>query len=449
MNDLINGTLQEAIEKLAHIAAVRRTTPFAVKTAAGVGDFLSSLGEKVQSNPALSHALIGGGLGSAAMGVNTAFNNRGKDPSQKRSVMGSILTGGLAGAGVGAGVGAARQGLDNLKTGPGSSGLGSDALKPGQFTDPATGQKMTIDPKALKENPELHKQVKSLTTPTLQTTLAGGVGSVLQGVKDRTPTTASILPWVAGADAAMHMPGFGINRIQPWQAGGHVGRELYNSGLAEAAKSGLVPKALVDNHGSPINVPPTTPGGTNITTSDRVEPKNYIGRKLNRLGSALGLTRENNQTLGDYMGSRTGPAKLGDRGVANVEYTPKVDTERTSEYEKGTKANPEVRKEKTTITEDGTPVKKKITEHHAGTVKHTGHGKSEAYAGRQLYRLPGTNKTYAGMTSYGRGAALRAGLYGAPMAAEYLYRGLEEDVKNKESLRELMARHAKPVPEGK
>lgn len=446
MNELISGTLEQAIEKLAALAAVRRTTPFAVK-AAGVSDFLSSLGEKVQNSPALSHALIGGGLGSAAMGVNTAFNNRGKDPSQKRSVLGSILTGGLAGAGVGAGVGVAREGLDNLKNGPGANGLGSDSLKPGQFTDPATGQKMVIDPKALKENPELHKQVKSLTTPTMQTTVAGGVGSVLQGIKDRTPTTASILPWVMGADAAMHapIPGLGWNRIQPWQAGGHVGRELYNAGLGDAAKGGLIPDAAVKGNASAVNA--TSPSGVSIETHDRVEPKNWLSKKLNQLGVKTRMTRPSSQTLGDYLGNRSGPATLGDRDVASVTHTPKNEAEVIREREGPGGKGRDIFKEKTVSTEP--PVTTKINEKHVGDVKGKGHGASEAYKGRQLYRLPGTNKTYAGMTSYGRGAALRAGLYGAPLAAEYLYRGIEEDMQKKESLRDLMARYAKPAPEGK
>ena len=455
MNELINGTAQDAIEKLAALAAARRTSPFAVK-AAGVGDFLSSLGEKVQGNPALGHALLGGGLGAAAMGVNTAFNNRGKDEAQKRSVLGSVLTGGLAGAGIGAGVGAARQGLDNLKNGPGANSLGSDALKPGQFIDPATGGKMVIDPKALKENPELHKQVKSLTTPTMQTTLAGGFGSFLQGVKDRTPTSASILPWVAGADAALHAPGFGLARIDAGRVGGRVGTDLLQRGVRELAGKEPNPlqTAIMNNEAPGGTRPVENPAGgwhrgKFHETHDTFDPKTWAGRQVDKVRAKAPrlLGRPNPPGMADLLGRRGG-ADGGTRTVATTHYTP-VEVREVEQEVGGPKGSGTARTEKVKEEFVKDPTKATINEGQIAEAKRVGHGKHEGYAGRQLYKLPFTNKTYAGMTSFGRGAALRAGLYGAPLAAEYLYRGLEEDTRNKETLRELMARYAKPAPEGK
>lgn len=432
MDELLNGTMADAVEKLAELAAYHRTGPV-VKTAAP--EWLTSLGETVKANPGLSHALVGGGLGAAALGANTALNNRGQDPAKKKSVLGSMFAGGLAGAGAGAGVGLARQGLSDLKN-PGGGISGTDALKPGQFTDPATGQRMAIDPKALKDHPELHAQVKQLTTPSLQSQVAGGIGGVLQGIKDKTPTTA---PWVGAAmagDALLHNPLFGLSRIRPQQAGGQIGKELFQQGiegdknLSDALRKGI--------NVTPSTGPaPTSGTDTHVQLNDKVNPSGWLRRNWEGLKGKLPGFTANQPTLGDTLGGRGGSVD-GARPVATISYTPEVKGEKmikdptTGEYHK---------------TEDhghGPRTSKTIREADVAQAKFRGYKADDAYKDRQLYRTLG--RTYAGAKSLPAALGVRALAYGAPLGAEYVYRGLQEDEQNKQTMRDIMARYAKPVP---
>jgi hypothetical protein len=158
-NCLVDGTLEEAAEALAGRAAALRAG--AEKRAAG-GDFLASLGDRVRDNPALLHALVGGGAGAVVGGSAAALGNRGRPEDERHSVLGSALTGGLAGAALGGGASAAHR----LLTGGGPQGLAhGDAMRPGQFVDPRTGSRMQIDPEALRQNPGLAARARDLATP--------------------------------------------------------------------------------------------------------------------------------------------------------------------------------------------------------------------------------------------------------------------------------------------
>lgn len=449
MNELLNGTLAEAVEKLAAYAAERRTRPQTYAEKSAAGDFLSSLGDTIKNNPTIGHALIGGGLGAGLGGLSTAYGNSGKDDSQKRSILSSMLTGGLAGAGVGTGVGLARQGLGGLK-GPDAS-MGSDALHAGEFVDPATGTKMRIDPAALKNNPDLHKQVKSLTTPSVQSHLAGGAHALWQGLKEQTPTSAAVMPWLIGGDAALHFPGIGLNRIRPGQAGGHIGRELFEHGLPgiddkviHPDLKGAMSQGLGGTRPTEVDVPGGGKGWTKgkfTELKDRINPGGWLGRQVSNLRSAYPkvLGRPSDPTLGEAVGSRAG-AGYGDRPVASMEYTPTEERKLVGETSKG--------KEESKVEHVKPKETKVLSEGQIGETKRLGHRTHPEYGGRSLSRIPGTNITYAGAKSLG-GAALGRSLgYAAPFGAEWLGRGMAHDLENRQTLRDLMAQHAKPVPGG-
>lgn len=443
MEELLNGTMAEAVEKLAKLAAYHRTGP-AEKTAAP--EWLTSLGETVKNSPGLSHALVGGGLGAAALGANTALNNRGQDPSKKKSILGSMFAGGVAGAGAGAGVGLARQGLSELKN-PGGGISGTDALRPGQFTDPATGQRMAIDPQALKDHPELASQVKSLTTPSLQSTIAGGVGGVLQGIRDKVPTTS---PWVAGAaglDLALHNPLFGLARINPAQASGRIGKELFQAGAkGDEAMAPQMRDAILKNS-RPGGTMPGGSAATGYTGGTFHElhdldrgPKNWLQGKVdavrNKLPRVFG--RPNPPGLADIVGGRS-TAAGGTRDVLTTHFAPEKEVETVT----GKGSGHEV---KTKDTQVMPPKRDTLNEGHAGRLKTEGHAAHEGLKGRSLNRLGGF--TYAGAKSLPAALGARALLYGAPMGGEYIYRGLQEDAQNHQSMRDIMARYAKPVQGG-
>jgi hypothetical protein len=215
---LLDGNILDAAEALASRAAELRRRPLAAeKRAASASDFLSSLGQSVRESPALSHALIGGAAGAGLGGVGTALGNLGKEKEDKKSVLGSMLTGGLAGGALGGGVGLARHAFGQV-----GQGGGGEGLKPGYFTDPATGRRMAVDPAALKADPELASKVRELTDkPGLLAQgvgrLAHNVGTLIPGVglgvnalagnsdlNNALPVSSRLLPQLALGDALLH-----------------------------------------------------------------------------------------------------------------------------------------------------------------------------------------------------------------------------------------------------
>ena len=453
LDNILAGSMADAVEALAKMAADLRTRPrtYAEKVAAGAADFLSSLGDSVKNNPALSHALVGGGLGAAAGGINTALNNRGKDENSRKSTLSGLLGGGLAGAAVGGGVGMARTGLANMKqTGGISGGMGSDALKPGQFADPTTGQTMMIDPKALKENPDLHNQVRSLTKPTLQTTVAGGVAGLYEKMREQAPTTTGLLPWVAGADLALHGPGFGLARTTADRVGGHAGQKWLSEGIGGLDISDKLKKAITNNAKVGKNK-----GGL-ITAIPGYAPPAAKGR-LAKLWDRIAGNGNGKYGVRDILGGRAN-SSTGTDDVLKIK-SPKTREVDKARYDAKTGKPLEKWKETEKVMKKGRPPllhgtrpvmeRESLNDAHIATAKNVAAKNDPHFEGRSIFRVPGTNRVYRGMGSFGGAVGLRAGLYGVPMAAEYVGRGIQEDVKSKESLRELMARHAKPVPEGK
>lgn len=444
MDEVLNGTMAEAVEKLAALAAYHRSGPVE-KVAAP--DWLASLGEQVKSNPTLSHALVGGGIGALAGGGNTALNNRGQEPGKKKSILGSALTGGLAGAGVGAGAGLARQGLAGLKgTGDGISG--SDALRPGQFVDPSTGKRMMIDPQALKDNPQLHEQVRALTTPSFQGKVIGGLGAAADFVREKVPTTGPLALGAAAIDATMHNPLFGLSRISPEQASGKIGTRLLQAGAkADDVMSPQMREALLRNAkpGGTMPGPAPAPGtghtggtfhelhDTNWGVKDRM--RGMLNKLREKAPGVFG--RPNNPGVADLVGGRASSTG-GTRPVLSTHYAPEEEVKVT----KG-RGTPH---EATTVEKHIQPKKvDTLNEGHAGRLKADGHGTAEGLKGRNLFRTFG--RTYAGAGSMGGALGGRAALYGAPVLAEYIARGVNEDTQNRQTLQEIMAKYQRPVPE--
>jgi hypothetical protein len=116
---LIEGTIDAAIEQLAKRAADLRTRPstYAEKVAEGASDLLGGRGEHLKNNPTLMHSLIGGAAGAGLGGIGTAVSNLGKEKEDRRSILGSALTGGLAGTAVGAGASLAHKGIEGMLRG--------------------------------------------------------------------------------------------------------------------------------------------------------------------------------------------------------------------------------------------------------------------------------------------------------------------------------------------
>ncbi len=455
MNELLNGTLDEAIEKLASLAADRRTRPQTYAEKVAAGDFLASLGDTVQNNPALSHALIGGAAGAGLGGLSTAYGNRGKEPGQKRSLMSSMLTGGLAGAGIGAGVGAARTGLAGLK-GPGAESMGTDALKPGEYVDPVTQKRMGISPDVLKQHPDLHKRIRELTTPSLQTTVGAGLNSAWDKAKELAPTSSAVMPWVAGADAALHNPIASLNRIQPGQAGGSLGRSLLMDSFAgkDGGGKGSTPNPLHKAIAGDTAAGGVMPGGNEVSgytpgthheVLDQRNPKNWLMKKWQALqGKAPGLLGQPNpKGMAGLLGERSGPTD-GARVVARTTSAEPKDVKVT----RGDPSEPGGRSE-VIESHTGKPKTFEITEGEIAHRKGTAYNANELHKGRNLYKVPGTNMTYQGAGSYRNAILGRALGYSAPFLAEAGGRGVMQDLSNKDELQKLMAEHAKPIPEKK
>lgn len=438
--DIVNGTLEEAMEKLAELAAYYRTGPCEKRAEGG---FLSSIGSMVQNNPAISHALIGGGVGALGTGLSTAWNNQGKDPSQKKSVLSSSLLGGLLGAGVGGGIGAARTGISNMKPGGITT---QDTLTPGRFTDPVTKQQMSIDPKVLQDHPELPKDIKSLTSSSLQGQISTGIGDVWRGVKSHVPNFASVFPFMAATDLALHAPVVGLARSTPETAGGYYGNKWFNVGVNSSSKlDPTIQQVLHENkpvgeHGGVTTKLPqhTSPG----------DPTSWLGRMRERLfGKPSKGIRD---ILGSTYGSATGDEPVLETAQPRTKKVTQVDNplmegERGPVPDKSVSQTSEVTKP--VYDEHGNPIidRKQLSRGTVGMLKGEGAKLDPDFAGRSVMRIPGTNRIYRGAATLGGAALARLGIYGAPMAADYVYTGLKEDSKKQQAMRDIIARYAKPV----
>lgn len=188
---LVELTLKEAIDVIAARAAERRTRPatYREKVALEASNVLSAVGDYVKNNDTAKGALMGGGAGALA-GAGSALMGGGSWKDKKRKLTANLLGGGLAGAALGGGIGAAKQYGTGLKL-P-TSGPSGEGGKGGTFTDPATGQTMQIDPKVLKQRPELAEQVQKLTTPSVESRVGKGVREVADKAFTYAPFTSSM-----------------------------------------------------------------------------------------------------------------------------------------------------------------------------------------------------------------------------------------------------------------
>jgi hypothetical protein len=295
---------------------------------------------------------------------------------------------------------------------------------------------MQVDPKALKEHPELASQIKSLSTPSLQSQVGGGVLGTLGAIKDKTPYSFWGTLGLAGADAALHNP---FRRANPEQVGGYYGRQALNDGvksmthLPEWARN-----ALAGNKG--VGLDATT--GVTTTVHGHEIPAG--------------------KTVLDYFGEMKKPQMQGSGPLITLEQTRmgegsqkipgQPEVKATAGGPPARAATPDVTHKIVTpvMDEHGNPLKEKVTisASELANARREGLKTHAETAGRHLYRVPGTNKFYRGMTSLRGAAGVRAG-YLLPFLTEYTIGGIQEDEANKKTMREIMQRYAKPVPEGK
>lgn len=202
-HSLVDGTLDEAIEALTKIAAERRTSPTYEKQAFWGQDTLSSIGSYFSGmNPHARNALIGGGVGAIGAGGATAFKNFGKEPGERKSILGSALTGGLAGAAVGGGGSLIHEGLKGLQA-PSKPDVAGIAPKRFQHR----GQMYDASPEILQQHPELADHVDALSKPTTGDNLWDAGTAGLKKLWSQAPVSLSVLPGVATMDALMESKG--------------------------------------------------------------------------------------------------------------------------------------------------------------------------------------------------------------------------------------------------
>lgn len=191
---LINGTLSEAVEKLAHVAAEARLR----RKEAGIMDSLSG----IASDPAVLGGLGGAALGGAAGGLSSFAQ-----PKERRNTLSNMLSGALAGGAAGAGGGLAYK---HLIKAPQKAPVGDT---PG-FT--AGGAKYKIKPEAIEQNPELGNQVEQLQSKSLPQKIVGGVNDAATDYAAKHP----ILAILGIGDAAQHTAGRLADNAAPGGRGG-------------------------------------------------------------------------------------------------------------------------------------------------------------------------------------------------------------------------------------
>ncbi len=188
----VSGTLEEAVEALAKLAADCRTRPltFVEKQALAGSDTLSALGRYIGTPTGA--ALLGGGLGAAAGGIGTAFANRGKPEGERRSVLSSALTGGLAGAAIGGGGVAAAKGLSGLRD-PGHAPVKGAPI-------PIPGSDLKLDPRVMTAMPDAHKRLQELAEPDWSERVMEPLSRGWEGIKEVLPVSSRAVPAMAGYD---------------------------------------------------------------------------------------------------------------------------------------------------------------------------------------------------------------------------------------------------------
>lgn len=208
----VDGTLQDAIEALAKMAADGRTQR---TKQADLNSVVEQVRDTLGNNPMLAHALAGGVVGAGLGGLNTATSDE-----KHRNLLGSMLTGGLAGAGLGAGISAARSGLGGLM-----AGRRAAPETPGVFADPSTGKTMAISPEAIKAQPNLTEAVNDASNITSPTELAGrAMWNTTKGIARNAPWGTWPALGALGYDQAVNSDRLrlGERHLPRWLGGGRL-----------------------------------------------------------------------------------------------------------------------------------------------------------------------------------------------------------------------------------
>lgn len=439
--NLLDGTLDDAVEALARRAVHLRYSPATASDRALVkqANFLGGLGETLKGNPALTAALVGGGLGAGVGGIHAAVTNRGKDPSERRGIFGSALTGGLAGGAIGGGLGLARQGYQKLTRTPQGVEHG-DAIGPGEFDHPlivdeATGKpmRMRIDPDVLKSNPGIVARMKELNTPSSASAFAGTVLGGFDKLRDQVPITGTAAAIGGAADLALHNPLTGFARRSAENVGGRIGRNLLGRG---AAASSTLEQSLKDAITGNVQLGGVKP----VEITDPVTGQKTYSNISDRHVSARGHDVPKGKGVLEILGGGKATKDIGTGSALEVTHLPTVDGKQKVQSTSVPGATDEI------------PIKVPKGEIKVDKLNHAvlGQLKAEGQAGsrfadRQLYQIPRTRFSYTGARSLPAALASRAVFYGAPMASEFLLRGIGDDAERKSESRRIVSQFAKPV----
>lgn len=455
MNDLLNGTLADAVEILAAVWAEKR--------AAGVLDDLSGYASDaygaVKENPTLSHGLIGAGVGAGLGGLSTAYQNQSEDPADRRSVWRSALTGGAVGGATGAGIGLARTGLAGLSPAAPGAGDKPPAFRPVQYTDPTTGQVKQV---TNLMSPDEKAAIEPSTGRQIGTALGRGINTWNENL----PASLRINTGLLAADVAMHNPLANLTTTDPSQVGGAVGRKALIEGLSKMPDADM-PKATRDAlmagplHGKTPVLHPDQSGVTAESGPQYVDPLTVTSTVparpvslADRFRQQFGQPMRNPPTLKDTLGGYAGVGS-GGREVATIQ-APEFKTTTTDEFPHE-KLNAEGKKvpdlsrkvEVPGIRYEGLGPKMPITEAHIGQGKTLGIKEHPDLAGRTIHTLPGTNRSYTGSKNLGQAAGKRLLAYGTAPVLEYLYNQLSGGPRTEAEVRDIVGQHTKDVPEAK
>ncbi len=452
----VSGTLEQAVESLAVLAAHCRTAPltYVEKQAIAASDMLGAVG-RYASTPG-GAAAIGGGVGALAGGVGAAFGNRGKPEGQKRSILGTALTGGLAGAAIGGGAGAAAKGYQGLKTeGP---------VTGGDIEVPGTGMK--LDPKALRTMPGLQKRLQELGTPSIPEMITLPFSEGLAGIDKYMPYT-----WKAGLGVGamdylthtqnrfggenmmgdknwLHAPGnaaIGLgNVLSKAPAVGKVSGAVRHAGGALGRLGVKLRKAdygigMIDpkNSTSPQDL---EAGIKSIVNSGEKEHPQFDSKRRKIMEWLLD-TPEGQRKLKEMAANRKGGSVTRDVTTTQEVQPPPVTqtksskkfNEKLQDYETWQESTSNVNppKETKTVTEPATLKGESIryAKGHGAELQLGKPGLKENVAGHtgtpKMTRGPLGGTSHVPASSVGRKLG-RVGAYGLPMAAEVLYNSYHE-----------------------
>lgn len=428
MIDWLNMTVKEAAEKIAEIAADRRTYP--EKRAEGSG-LLSGIGGFLQQNPTAAHALMGGALGAGATGIGTALGNSGKPEDERRSVLSSMLGGAAGGAALGGGLSMAGSALGEIRNGMPHH----DAIPHGQFKDPSSGRQMTVPPEVLRQHPELADRVRQLTQPQgIMDRAWGGVQSLWEGATNLAPVSSRALPVAAGLDVAMRNRGetMGFGHVRPSHTNNPDAFRAGISGVPGVKEKIVEDVVNGERTGVGSNSTRAVPGaadGADLATAvqQRLGQQPPPANWRERLSQLTGRGRENaNESVLDITHRPRAASK--DRELINPE-NPALWRERPGE----------VRLD---------PRTESLGRGAARQANRAGHAALEGLDGhstpRSLFRMFGHDiPVHRAIPAIGGRALFYGGL---PILENAVRSGLTGHNREQE-LRDLMMRYARPVPQ--